>query len=439
MLIFGIAAGVFALLCFASPNRNQEFLACVVGFGIIIFFNHYLFERHVETIFRAAFGIPARSRYVIFVELIVYLGALAIVHRFIRSRTLPIILIAGLGAFVLTDLALAGPTLIQTLDERKKLVNFIMPPRATQKPSASVNKKARDVYFILPDALTGPETTPEILGGYKLKLVEKLQYLGFRVVKHAVSNGLLTFVSVPHLMSMNYFLKDGQEITAEMTAKILASFSGYNAVVAGFRNRGYKYYQVQGTYHVPKCGGYQDVCIMKSHFFEPVDLVFLDRTVFPAVMSYIHATALRKFLPDEKFELPDLIDRLPNPSSGPFFLFAHFSIPHLPYRYRADCTKYPEPPYPYPEENKSYKKEFKRIAVLIRDQTICAEKQIEEVVKAIRLVLLSYSRTMETFRAPSRLVNSNTLVVKFGGHIVILQHFACPRNVRPICDRACLR
>ena len=195
------------------------------------------------------------------------------------SSKLTFITISVLAVIPIVDLVLAAPLFFASQVPTNQLVAFDeMPPRVKNMEKSSFQVEKTNVYLIIPDGMPAPETVSSVLGGYKYKITDQLKQRGFHFVPNSISNGFLTFTSVPHFFTMDYFFQNNEELKPEKISKILKVFEGYNPVMAGFRARGYRYFQVDGSYHTTKCSGYEDVCIGIVAGITSLDRMFLKRT-----------------------------------------------------------------------------------------------------------------------------------------------------------------
>lgn len=366
-LIFSASCLVLLLISLAFRPRNIFVVTLPIAALILFFFNYHLSVDLVNSIGESAFGVKPQHRYVLIVHSLLFLLSLLILHKVAVSPKLVVIFTSSLAILPIADLGMIIPEL-NALRTTKTLVAFEMPPKVNSKKQASSKNTKPNVYFILPDAMPAPDMVSEIIGGYEYKLTDQLKRHGFHMIENAASNAILTNVSVPHFFAMEYFIENDEKISVDKFAAMMNVLKGYNPVVAGFRLRGYKYFQVNGDSHVQACGGYENVCMGVVEGITPLDMVFLSRTI----VSHI-AIALQ-WSYREPLDIPDITERLPDREEGPFFLHAHFAIPHIPYRYDSDCSKY-EKPIGYGN--------IKLNQDLLGKQVACAEKQLDQMVSEI--------------------------------------------------------
>lgn len=365
-------AGCLAFLssAFIFRYRNRTFLALAVAVTLLFFFNYHLFLPLVKGIDPSAQGFTLQLRYVIILSALLYLITLLVLSKVSVSRHILTIGTCLLATFPVIDLAKAAPDIYsQTVP--KKLVPFEMPPPVEGRKKPTYSNNQPNVYLIIPDAMPAPETVSDILGGYTYNLTDQLKSRGFHMIENSVGNGLITYVSVPHFFTMEYFYKHNENINPDKKARVLSVFSGYNPLTAEFRSRGYRYVQVGGTMHIARCSGYEDVCIGVTSWLQPLDEVFLTRTfVYPLLLKF--KVSYQRFI-----EIPDVIERLPSlMKESPFFLHAHMPMPHGPFRYRSDCTKYATPRSDLEIDLENWRNSFK-------GHVSCAERQLLDFADAI--------------------------------------------------------
>jgi hypothetical protein len=368
-IIFFVSCLAFLLISLIFKPQNSFIIALPLVVAILLFFNYHLLEAIIHDIAENTLGILVRYRHVVIAQVVIFLLSLLVVLKVAKSPQLCTVFIWSLAVFPVVDLVLVAPE-INSQSTLKNLVAFEMPPSVDGSKKLPIQNTKPNVYLILPDAMPAPETVSDIIEGYDYKFASKLKHRGFQMIENSFSNGLLTYLSVAHLFTMDYFVENEEKINADKHSAILATFRGYNPVVAGFRLRGYRYFQVNGSYHIQQCGGYEDVCVGVYKMLKSLDVTFLERTALSRI-----AFAFR-FSYRSPLEMPEVSKRLPAKEEGPFFLFAHFSIPHPPYRYNSDCSKYKTPIYIAPKDPKEWQS-------MMRKQVACAEFQLDEFVGGI--------------------------------------------------------
>lgn len=368
-VIFLFFSLLFSLIVVICKPRNSSFVGFAIAVAVLFIFNNYIIEILLNDLSESTVGIPLRFRHYIVIQAFLYLSILFVVRKIPPSSQFFSVFICSLAVLPVVDLATVAPYIYKS--SVTKLVEFEVPAIDTvREPVSRTNKP--NVYFLLPDGMPSPETVSDILGGYDYKITDHLRHRGFRFVENASSNDIETYMSIPHFFLMDYFTSHNETVSEETKVKLLNIWDGYNPVIEGFHSRGYRYYRAEGYYHVVRCSGVEDVCIRISSFFEPMDKeFFIKRTALHRIPDVVDA------LDPKYMEIPDLTKLLPAKEEGPFFLHAHFSIPHPPYRYTSDCSrKY----YWVGSGDDPSLAEWRR---LLGDQLTCAENQIKEFVNAV--------------------------------------------------------
>ena len=388
-ILFFIACLSFIFVSIIFRPKNTFFVAFAIAVTILFFFNHYLYHGLLGGIVNLIAGILdipyLRLRYEALLQLLTLLCILYFFRKvatqvnLTSSTPLATILIFSLATLPAVDLAVAFPRFISGLVDGK-LVEFELPPpdKGDKREFPSIRP---NVYLLIPDALPSPQTIVQILGEHDYKVPGNLENRGFRVIKNSISNALDTYLSLPHFFAMDYFLEHNKEL--HKSYKMISVNQGNNPVIRGFHSRGYKYYRVEGSHHMPGCSGVEDVCI-GNYPIDRNDIKFFSRTFIGTYLAVIEATP-RYYLKNfhlfaenyKSLEIPDVIEKLPAKDEGPFFFHAHVSMPHTPYRYYSDCTMY--------EENLQIDREqdLKKWRVSLKNQITCAESQIVEFVDAV--------------------------------------------------------
>lgn len=369
----------YLLWCFGRlvlKSKDALFISLAAASAILLLFNFHLTEPLLINLLNNFTSRPGRFIYIAPLHLTLFFGSLILISKIALSKNLSNIAVSILFFFTLVDVFLAGPMLISSSNIQQDASNFEL-NEAKRESSHSIESTTKpNVYLIIPDGMPAKETVEATTGGYTYKITKTLENKGFVLVDNSISNGMITLTSVPHLLSMNYFLSDNEIIKPEKKSAMLKVFMGSNAVVSEFRRRGYKYFQVNGAYHVTRCSGYEDFCIGKTTALTELDLLFLRRTMIFKFASRVDS--LQEIFDLQDLEIPDIANLLPKKDEGPFFLQAHFSMPHMPFRFNSNCKRYKftERPYPYEPNLSKWQTSFK-------EQLICAELQLEEFVDSI--------------------------------------------------------
>ena len=390
-LIFFSTSLIFVFCKLIFKPSKSFFFSFAIAVAVLIFFNYHIIEPFIHEYGQNLFGLTPKFKdnlyvslgglgqtqftpidrfrdvVVIVAHIVLYLLILLLGLKISASSKLTFITISVLAVIPIVDLVLAAPLFFASQVPNNQLVAFDeMPPRVKNMEKSSFQVEKPNVYLIIPDGMPSPETVSSILVGYKYKITDQLKQRGFHIVPNSVSNALNTSISVPHFFTMDYFFQKNEKLTPKKKSKILKVHSGYNPVIAEFRKRGYRYLHVDGASYT-KCSGYEDVCIGIFPGIIELDRMFLMRTA-------IHRLKSRLQIPDN-LEIPEVVQRLPAAKEGPYFFYAHFSLPHSPFRYKSDCSKKDKPSNSY-EGLKKWRSYFK-------EQLLCTEIQLNLLVNAI--------------------------------------------------------
>ena len=382
LTIFVVSVILLSILRLLFPRVRPLFFAVFIGLSMVITFNGYLIEGYV---FSETFGSQHRIRYIILIYSISLVLCGFVSWFLARNKKILSIVMVGACAFALTDLAnigqwafamykagnltgaMSGKNHEQIIsDEREAALN-------PEKPASP------DVYFILPDMMFGEEMFTKY--GIEPDTLDGIRARGFQIIKRARSNAPVTEYSLPHIFGMNYYLKDGEQVTKTEMQKIKNIYIKENLVYKEFRKRGYKIYAVNDGYW-SGCGRGEDACIRKKKqsILKEQDLRFLERTAFMKSLDLIDTTfnifptPMNLWPYTNRMEVPELTHLLPKPSGTPFFLYIHLGgLPHYPLRFRRDCSyhRYDDIKVSYPEQYRCAVKYLELLvdSILARDKT----------------------------------------------------------------------
>lgn len=357
-LVFSLFVYIFLRLCF--KKRPADFYSIGAGLVLLVTLYSYLINGFVFDNFKPLFGIEPRIRYVLVLYALLAVTGVFLARAIARRGVAVSALLAAAFAIMLYQGISLGWTMIVLAEADRGQVDGVVaastrpedvPDRVwAAKPAAS----SPNVYYILPDMMIGAE----FFSRYDLdmSIFDDLKEHGFVAVENARSNAPVTAYSLPHLFAMRYFFRHGEKLTLRRTSEFGALGSKGNNVYAGFRARGYRILAVDDGY-ISGCGRGEDVCISKKvdTHYRLQDIRFLQRTPFLDALNVvdlktnIFTVPLNLWAYPKRMEVPEIMARLPNPATGPYFIFIHLALPHYPFRFDADCTyrRYDDPDHAY--------------------------------------------------------------------------------------------
>jgi hypothetical protein len=325
----GLCFGATAL----SGKHHRVRVAAVLGVLILLLFNEYLWFPQARSLV-AWSGLPYRATYLCEAALLV--SAVALVWRFAKTQDFVRVLTVFLAVFGSWD-AVRAVSYAVTASGGPEVVQLRARAGASRLSPASTSGTPRNVYFVLPDSHVGEEVFPFL--EVRPALFEGLRNLGFHVVPGARTNATVTTYSMAHLMSMELLFEDRERVTPAFS-NALPDMAA-TAVVKEFRRRGYAYVHASDGYDGPACPEEADRCVAAKGFFTKQDVQFLERSPLVRVGKQIYVPGSQFpvviLVYPNRMEVPELMERLPDPSSGPYFYFVHLSLPHPPYRFNAKC------------------------------------------------------------------------------------------------------
>ncbi len=318
------------LLSRVMPRTSLPRIYWGMGFMVLFVFSEFLW-RTPSSLWLNEIGLPHRLKYLIEFAVMIVIGVViyrAAKHAFARQ-----FMFILLSFIIVWDLALAARFVIQS-----NTANTAEQPQA--EPSSTAPVHAPNVYYILPDShLSERELNNK---GVRSVLFDGLRARGFTLHDNARANASVTTYSMAHLFSSELIFDQLERVTPALHQQLAPEISDSN-VVKTFREKGYRYVHLYDGFDGPKCPDKADICIEKKHWLDEQDFKFLDRSVLFTILQGSRGfTAdgqepIRLIGRPSRMEIDDIIKRLPPEVDGPFFLFAHLSNPHPPYRFGADC------------------------------------------------------------------------------------------------------
>jgi hypothetical protein len=207
---------------------------------------------------------------------------------------------------------------------------FRAPPPRVFRPGAladvplAVGEHPPDIYYILTDAYTSPESLKAFWGYDDAAFVNYLTGLGFHVLKNAHSNATVTPISLATSLNMDYPPAPGpysyQPSELAFYCRIILQAEAPSRLKAsGYDVRAFSIFDVAGApryYHFPKVSD------------PTLSSVLLDLTVLGILRSYRDRVSFG----DTNLKLFSLLPEIAaERSAKPKFVYVHVMMPHLPY------------------------------------------------------------------------------------------------------------
>ncbi|HEY3862490.1 MAG TPA: hypothetical protein VGO59_11420 [Verrucomicrobiae bacterium] len=204
----------------------------------------------------------------------------------------------------------------------------VFPPVEMASAPMALGSHPPDIYFILTDAYTSPESLKTYWGYDNSGFVNWLAGRGFHVVKGAHGNSTFTPVCLSTYLSMNYPAAPPSSWPSVADTAYYSAVIGRSAVPArlkasGYDLRAYSIFDVAGEphfYYVPRV---TDPTLGNSLF---------ERTVLGYGCTYFNHLATG----DVNLKLFDLLPRIAAERSvKPKFVYVHIMMPHFPFLFDA--------------------------------------------------------------------------------------------------------
>ncbi|HSM08689.1 MAG TPA: hypothetical protein VLA33_06695 [Gemmatimonadota bacterium] len=245
-----------------------------------------------------------------------------------------------------------------------------------------------DIYLVVLDAYSGNESLIESYEFDNSAIHDSLQERGFKFPTRSRSNYTTTFLSVGSMLNRGY-VNDLAEQTGpdyrDRTA--LYRYLEFNRTTRDLKGLGYEFVYVGSSYPPMASNRLADVQYSEipSREFERL---WTRMTVLPAVLAMVCPLTSRcvssalHFGPESAAETEDRLAFLNSSVNrqGPKFVYAHWLLPHGPFRFAQDCRPI-APSWTTGDmmiENDSL---ARRRYV---DQLVCTNRKILEFVDAVR-------------------------------------------------------
>ena len=246
-------------------------------------------------------------------------------------------------------LILPLPGLVRGLSREREAPPLAWPLPPLPAASAVAGAAKPDVYLIILDKYTGAGPLREHYGFDNEPFLRALESRGFATPRHARSNYTLTHLSLASMLNWQYLPGDpGDSTDAEQALPVSYARIETNRTAELLRRAGYRYVFMPGGYSVTARSRRADRTLEIGHVrwaeFErawwsgsmlaPLELQTC-RTL-RGVCSWLR----RRDSFDSPVSVAGGFDVVSGVAAepGPKYVFAHFTVPHDPYLFEADCS-----------------------------------------------------------------------------------------------------
>ena len=212
-----------------------------------------------------------------------------------------------------------------------------------------------NIYWILADSYPNLAELGKHYAYDNTPFLEALEARGFYVAREAHSNYSDTRLSVPAMLNMEYPFLAGENYATPIgrgwapnpgktNRGTVAAVVGDNRAVGFLRQLGYRYVHFEGrSFNLTRCRGFEDLCLrIEGAGFSELDVSLLQRVPTDLFVEWVlrmpPGTRPRPMPHESGTGIPELgsaIEALE--IEGPFFLYAHLSVPHAPFLVDEDC------------------------------------------------------------------------------------------------------
>jgi len=241
------------------------------------------------------------------------------------------------------------------------------------------------VLLLILDKYTGSRTLNDLYGFDNRRFETALRRYGFQVPAAPRTNYVQTFLSLAAFLNFSYLdsLVRGID-SASRNRRPYYTAIERSRVAAFFRERGYRFVFMPTAWGATRQNRYADLQLPDPKAIRPEFLTIWYKTTPLPTLNRLACWAIGCTMPlsyvpesaamlDWKFEQ---LAQLPG-QARPVFVLAHFTVPHEPYLYRADCRH--RPPY-WPTRDDGPDSVAIREAYL--QQIQCVNRKVEELVRA---------------------------------------------------------
>ena len=212
--------------------------------------------------------------------------------------------------------------------------------------SSGMLKNHPDIYFLVYDAFPGSQEAKEVLQVDLSSMDSVLQSMGFKVQAHVQAAAASTYISLFSTLNMCYPpLGNQTKINFRDLHSALAALQESN-VPAYLRSKNYEIVNAGLFPLLDQPGPYKN----EEWAIRSPEFMFYNQTLWNAVErdfgwvhKLLHATTLAELLNEKIRKEVDFFHRTEElvlhtkpPQTRPRFVYAHFNLPHGPYKFRHD-------------------------------------------------------------------------------------------------------
>jgi len=322
LMIVTLASLLWILLYFVIKNNRKAGL--VVSLGLVLFFSYgHLYNVLYGTLKLSTsyqHSLLASSFLILFVIGTYYFiktkrkldNATMIVN--IMAVSLIAISVANIGTYALeTNYSLDGADAVSE--------NIVIPmANAENLPN---------IYYIILDEYAGSEVLEDVYGYDNQEFIRSLNERGFYVPSHAHSNYATTFLSLTSTLNMEYLNYLTSEVgISSQDRKLTNKIFDNNKVIQILKSNGYTIVGFSVSSFKPVKFADSNPCPALIFTDELLIILSESSILKPVLLKYLHLDQAHRDRIHCKFSE---LSNLHLTTENPFFVFAHFKLPHPPY------------------------------------------------------------------------------------------------------------
>jgi hypothetical protein len=351
VLAWPVGLSLFIAVCawtfLGLVNRDPDRRAFITFMVVLLFASYGYFTLSLEEV---AWAAPHLHTLLPFLFLGSYLAAATyLVFRFLPNlRNLTRFLTIVTSILVLWNLAV----LLQERTRTYTLDRHVEGKRVGSGTTAGRSGGGPDIYLLVLDKYTGSRSLKSNFDFDNADFEAFLHQRGFILPRHATANYIYTGLSLASLLNYRYLDSLSPEPQAQRRNKAYVNhLVEDNAVWRLLRARGYKFVFFPTAFPFTATNRLADLQVpAPRRILSEFEIVWRRTTIAEPLLNWIcqRMSCPRRVAPfaDEAKLLEwkfDQLRRLPTrPRDGrPLFVFAHLTIPHEPYIFKADCSVRP--------------------------------------------------------------------------------------------------
>ena len=303
--------------------KNKMKSGLVISLSLVLFFSygHFYNILYSATLGDVPFGI---NRFLLIIFLTVFGVGIFIIFKTSRHHK-EITTIVNMVVIVILSISVFNISSYAFEDNISKDSQILNSPTSYENMPMVTLDYTPNVYYIILDEYADSKILESVYGFDNSDFLSELTMRGFHVSENSHSNYQSTLLSVTSSLNMkylNYLIEDAQ-VSAP---RLFHNLWNDNKVISVFDSYNYTTVTMPLHYGIPKISDYE-LC-QNTVFLSETEIVLWESTILKPMFK---ALDVDQFFRNKIMCKFDRLSDLHNSVNEPFFVYAHFLLPHPPF------------------------------------------------------------------------------------------------------------